>query len=1109
MSCINIPCSDANTGKDLICKDENSRRPCFLHSDRILNWSEAHNYCHNRQGWLLNSMDPIPLNASADQITQLAYNKAQQFATDGSIWSGYHIREHRLLADNFPIPNSSGDFGSEWTPLISGECVLMNVRNCKPSPGIPGAIPPPKCRPPKKFSTCDLKAHFICVFEHSFDLSKVTATNRPQIEVKSTSLTLDVLENGEYRFSKPKDFEQSLTTIHNLTVNCIVHAQTGGKLNEHLQAPVIYNFGVPLPTTRANELHFSGYDYWVATVPVVPRVFVNLFRCDVFNPRDGTILQSEPTFVRFSGDVIFSAHVNVTERDLTWEMFTQSLVDRWPGFNRESKSKDLLMDRLRPLNIRPMIFFPDSKIGPAQLVMLVPVSSVGFDTAANDQEMTIIDTRNMIDHLFKDLRANLQELDLSTLILRNVHKCLQTDDLTKQLNTRCSLDNQPINRHPFTCEGDRMVGFQAKLTKVRTKCDCSQATSSIKQLWCVAQSESISAEKLAIIINNFKNMTLSRAEPLVAEKISIFADIFERSSKYITLPDSAVQNCLHVIDAINRSPKAILSQAQEESHAAQKILGGLERIGTQMELKNGHQRFLSKTMAVDVWNLTYGGNVSNTIGLKITKSSMKDLKQENVFPITSEEDDYESVVSSISLQEKYITTLFSKSKRPDIRLIMKAYTNTSLFEVLSQRTRCTQTRSPNETCYRINSGVVSMQLLVDQERQTVLSPHHVTFGFSPLENIPEKHRLKNSLCVYWDFSANQNRGDWSTEGCYYDRTEKGKDVCKCNHLTNFAVIMSFYDQGDLEGEHDVVLGIITIVGLGLSISGMSLSILSFLLIKSLRDGLPQKLMFQLSLSLLLSWIVFLAGFQQTSSHAGCLAVAALLHYLILASFMWMLGQGILQHMLIVQVMKAVSPKFISIYAVIAWGVPVIPVAAVLAIDTELYKGGKNYCWMKPKALYYSFALPVGLIVLTNIFIFIRVIIRLHKRGIVGTHVMQQGNQTLVNVRASIISFFILGLSWTFGFLAVAEARVYFQYLFCILTSIQGFLIFAMMIARNHKFQQYWKSVFTCCFRAKGDVTTDSQKRFVANRRHLLESVSSTGSAKTYRTEIRSDNETSQ
>ncbi|BFZ21918.1 hypothetical protein BsWGS_24957 [Bradybaena similaris] len=741
--------------------------------------------------------------------------------------------------------------------------------------------------------------------------------------------------------------------------------------------------------------------------------------------------------------------------------------------------------------------------------MLVLVSRTGSDSDATEKDNIIDDTEKKIALSFKDVTYTLQEVDLTTLILRNVHKCLQTDDVTRQLNTRCSLDNQPM--FSFKCEGDRMVGFQSELIKMNTRCDCSQTTDISKQLWCNAQhiqNESIPVASFSVIINNFKSMT-SRTEPLAAENISTFADIFERSSKYTTLPDSTIQNSLDVIDAISRSPKAILKKAQEESNATQKILEGLERIGTQVELKNGHRQFLSKTMAVDVWNLTYGGNLSNTIGLKITKSSMKGLNQENVFPITSEEDDYESVVSSISLQEEYVTSLISQLERQDVRLITKAYTDTSLFEVLSQRTRCTQARSPNETCYRINSGVVSMQLLVNQQRQTVLSPYHVTFGFSPLKNTPEEHRLKNSLCVYWDFSANQGRGDWSSDGCYYDRTETGKDLCKCNHLSNFAVIMSFYDQGDLEGEHDVVLGIITIVGLGLSIFGLSLSILSFLLIKSLRDGLPQKLLFQLSLSLLLSWLVFLAGIQQTSSHVGCLVVAALLHYLILASFMWMLGQGILQHMLIVQVLKTVSPKFIAVYAVIAWGVPIIPVAAVLAVDTELYKGGKNYCWMKPKALYYSFALPIGLIVITNIIIFIRIIIRLHKRGRVDGREMQQGNQTLVNVRASIISFFLLGLSWTFGFFAVAKARVYFQYLFCILTSIQGFLIFAMMIARNHKFQQYWKSVLSCCFRAKEDLTTDSQKKIVVSCHHLLESESSSNSARTYRATIRSDNETSQ
>lgn len=36
---------------------------------------------------------------------------------------------------------------------------------------------------------------------------------------------------------------------------------------------------------------------------------------------------------------------------------------------------------------------------------------------------------------------------------------------------------------------------------------------------------------------------------------------------------------------------------------------------------------------------------------------------------------------------------------------------------------------------------------------------------------------------------NNYRGGWSSEGCVYDGTVNGHEVCLCDHLTNFAVLM--------------------------------------------------------------------------------------------------------------------------------------------------------------------------------------------------------------------------------------------------------------------------------------------------------------------------------
>nr|KAG5703200.1 hypothetical protein BaRGS_027365 [Batillaria attramentaria] len=151
-----------------------------------------------------------------------------------------------------------------------------------------------------------------------------------------------------------------------------------------------------------------------------------------------------------------------------------------------------------------------------------------------------------------------------------------------------------------------------------------------------------------------------------------------------------------------------------------------------------------------------------------------------------------------------------------------------------------------------------------------------------------------------------------------------------------------YGQAELPQEHQFALTIITIIGLCLSIAGLSITIISFLLIKKLRQGRPQQTLFNLALAMLASWIVFLAGFTRVENHVGCVAVAALLHYFILASFMWMLMEGILQYLLFVKVFGTEFDNYMLKTGIPAWGIPLIPVIVVLGIDTDMYRGGDQY-----------------------------------------------------------------------------------------------------------------------------------------------------------------------
>ena len=94
---------------------------------------------------------------------------------------------------------------------------------------------------------------------------------------------------------------------------------------------------------------------------------------------------------------------------------------------------------------------------------------------------------------------------------------------------------------------------------------------------------------------------------------------------------------------------------------------------------------------------------------------------------------------------------------------------------------------------------------------------------------------------------------------------------------------------------------------------------------------------QLALSLLLTEVVFLIGVdrQAVPSPDGlCTTFAALLHYLLLVTFAWMLIEGV--HMFVKLVLAYYSKKIYIVYYFLAWGIPIIIVAISLGANLCVY-----------------------------------------------------------------------------------------------------------------------------------------------------------------------------
>ncbi|PVD24968.1 hypothetical protein C0Q70_15464 [Pomacea canaliculata] len=191
--------------------------------------------------------------------------------------------------------------------------------------------------------------------------------------------------------------------------------------------------------------------------------------------------------------------------------------------------------------------------------------------------------------------------------------------------------------------------------------------------------------------------------------------------------------------------------------------------------------------------------------------------------------------------------------------------------------------------------------------------------------------------------------------------------------------------------------------------------------QSLNKDKSGKILLNLCVALLLLNIVFLANGlsagSDNSTRASCTAVAVILHYLLLASLAWMLVEAVEMYRALVTVFSKYAQCYMLKRCVVGWGAPVLIVAITLGVSREHYQSNADLrCNIIQD-------LPFDIVI--------------------------------EQVRGAFTVMFLLGVTWVFGPLAINEAKVVFNYLFCILNSLQGFLIFVFRCLFNPEARLAW------------------------------------------------------
>ncbi|XP_045690482.1 adhesion G protein-coupled receptor L3 isoform X9 [Phyllostomus hastatus] len=442
-------------------------------------------------------------------------------------------------------------------------------------------------------------------------------------------------------------------------------------------------------------------------------------------------------------------------------------------------------------------------------------------------------------------------------------------------------------------------------------------------------------------------------------------------------------------------------------------------------------------------------NIQLEVARLSTEGNLEDLK----FPETMAHG------STIQLSAN---TLKQNGRNGEIRVAFVLYNNLGPYlstENASMKLG-TEAMSTNHSVI-VNSPVITAAINKEFSNKVYLADP-VVFT---VKHIKQSEENFNPNCSFWSYSKRTMTGYWSTQGCRLLTTNKTHTTCSCNHLTNFAVLMAHVEVKHSDAVHDLLLDVITWVGILLSLVCLLICIFTFCFFRGLQSD-RNTIHKNLCISLFVAELLFLIGINRTDQPIACAVFAALLHFFFLAAFTWMFLEGVQLYIMLVEVFESEHSRRKYFYLV-GYGMPALIVAVSAAVDYRSY-GTDKVCWLRLDTYFiWSFIGPATLIIMLNvIFLGIALYKMFHH-----TAILKPESGCLDNIKSWVIGAIallcLLGLTWAFGLMYINESTVIMAYLFTIFNSLQGMFIFIFHCVLQKKVRkEYGKCLRTHCCSGK-------------------------------------------
>ncbi|CAG2256249.1 unnamed protein product [Mytilus edulis] len=323
---------------------------------------------------------------------------------------------------------------------------------------------------------------------------------------------------------------------------------------------------------------------------------------------------------------------------------------------------------------------------------------------------------------------------------------------------------------------------------------------------------------------------------------------------------------------------------------------------------------------------------------------------------------------------------------------------------------------------------------------------------------------------YLLLNGNTSNGAWSSFGSRLVDAEDSYTICEYNHTTNFAILMSPGGR-PLSRAHHFPLSLISAIGCGVSILFLIITIIIHVVFwRDVSDD-GTKVLMNLCVALIISYVIFLAGITQTENElypiVGCLFSDCSCHALYVPHRLRSdAGRGILFVKMVVFIFNKRS--IVNQLIPPCWIVPAVIVGISAGVTKLNGYGNHKYCWLSPETnLIWAFIGPALLVITINVIVIIITVYKMMTVKAVAAKTPKE-KSSKIGLKGIRVMLPLFGVTWVLGTFSLNDDLVMFQYLFAICNSLQGLFIF----------------VFNCCLTDKIRKGYRENKRRRANRMDL-------------------------